>query len=70
MSSRHQPENGADSPESMSGPWVVKMVGRWDDLRTTVVINQAWGKRDARNLAEDLYPEYVGVDVQLREVTQ
>jgi len=70
MSGRHQPVNGADSPEARTGPYVIKMVGRWEDLRTTVVINKAWGPRDARNLAEDLYPEYVGVDVQLREVTQ
>jgi len=69
MSGRFQPENGADSPESMNGPYVVKMVGRWEDRRTTVVINKAWGPRDARNLAEDLYPEYVGVDVELRHAS-
>jgi len=69
MSGRHQPTNGADSPEARTGPFVVDMRSRWDDDdRKTVRIPLAWGPRDARNLAEDLNPEFVGVDVQ--EVTQ
>ena len=69
MSGRHQPVNGADSPEARTGPYVVDMRNRWDDDdRIAVRIPLAWGPRDAKNLAEDLHPEYLGAYV--REVTQ
>jgi len=48
-----------------AGPFLVTMISRWDeDDRKTVHIRSAWGPRDARNLAEDLNPEYVGVKVE------
>lgn len=60
MSGRHQPENGADSPEARSY-YVVTMGERYGEGRMTRRI-YAYGPHDARNLAEDIYHDWLALE--------
>lgn len=64
MSGRHQPTNGADSPEGVR-PYLVTMDERFDgDPRIRVRIPAAYGPKDARNQAEFDHPDYVAVHAE------
>jgi hypothetical protein len=60
--SRHQPLNGADSPEVERRPYIVDLRGRYDeDDRLTVRVPSAFGPRDAFNQAQLDNPGYSAV---------
>ena len=74
MSSRHQPLNGADSPEDFPAdpfeedvwaprPFSVVMED-WDHDRIKLRIPAAIGRHDAENQARDLRPDYMVVHVE------
>ena len=60
--SRHQPDNGADSPEARA-PYLVEMAPRWEETtrRAIVQVKAAYGPRDAANQAEFEYPDFAAV---------
>lgn len=64
MSSRHQPLNGADSPEGVR-PYLVTLDERHDgDPRIRVRVPAAYGPKDAKHQAEFDHPDYVAVHAE------
>ena len=62
--SRHQPENGADSPEGRTA-YRVTMADRLDPaFRMTVDVPAAYGPRDASHQAEFDHPECIALKAE------
>lgn len=65
MSGRHQPEHGADSPESyILRPYRLYLVNLYEDRRKWVTVPAAMGPNDAKGQARYEYPEWAAVKVE------